>query len=284
MKNHKKLDKPYTVPCIIAVNIGLIAVIYWWVFHHENIETLVPVSPNVDRLIFQVPCSKDYNLEDFEDCKPKKCGRVVMDNIVSKEDARHLLMVAKKGLALGGSNGGASILDLHSGALSKDNSFINIYRLIEDQQINLLSETDFSIYRKVKNSIHEAITREFKIPKNKLFLTKPTFFSRMNMTEAKSIHDEYWHGHVDKETYGSFHYTALLYLSTYKEDFTGGRFIFIDKDGNKTVEPRLGRVSFFTSGHENLHRVERLISGVRYAITVAFTCDPKHSITDPTAQ
>ena len=27
-------------------------------------------------------------------------------------------------------------------------------------------------------------------------------------------------------TYGSFDYTCLLYLSTYHEDFTGGRFVF----------------------------------------------------------
>ena len=32
------------------------------------------------------------------------------------------------GLAKGGGNGGASILDLHSGALSHGDSFVNLYR------------------------------------------------------------------------------------------------------------------------------------------------------------
>lgn len=43
-----------------------------------------------------------------------------------------------------------------------------------------------------------------------------------------------------------------------------------------------GRVSFFTSGSENLHRVEKVRWGTRYAITIAFTCNPDHAIADPT--
>lgn len=45
-----------------------------------------------------------------------------------------------------------------------------------------------------------------------------------------------------------------------------------------------GRVSAFTSGSENLHYVERVTGGTRYAITVSFTCDPKHAIEDPKLQ
>lgn len=41
-------------------------------------------------------------------------------------------------------------------------------------------------------------------------------------------------------TYGSFDYTSLLYLSDYSKDFGGGRFVFMDADSNKTVEPRAG--------------------------------------------
>lgn len=43
-----------------------------------------------------------------------------------------------------------------------------------------------------------------------------------------------------------------------------------------------GRVSFFTSGSENLHRVEKVHWGTRYAITIAFSCNPDHGISDPT--
>lgn len=49
---------------------------------------------------------------------------------------------------------------------------------------------------------------------------------------------------------------------------------------NTTVEPRSGRVLMFTSGSENPHAVERVTEGVRFAITVSFTCDSKVSISD----
>ena len=52
-------------------------------------------------------------------CVPAKCGRAVLDNVVSEKESDQLLALAKKGFAKGGGNGGASILDLHSGAISK---------------------------------------------------------------------------------------------------------------------------------------------------------------------
>lgn len=72
-----------------------------------------------------------------------------------------------------------------------------------------------------------------------------------------------------KETYNSFHYTSLLYLSDYQRDFQGGRFIFIDenKEKNQTlqssIEPKKGRISVFTSGAENVHHIEKVTEGTR---------------------
>ena len=37
------------------------------------------------------------------------------------------------------------------------------------------------------------------------------------------IHDEYWHTHADMNNTAHYQYSGLLYLSTYKEDFGGGR-------------------------------------------------------------
>ncbi len=53
-------------------------------------------------------------------------------------------------------------------------------------------------YRNVKNKILRAVASEFHIPNDKLYLTKPTFFSRMTTKPAQTVHDEYWHVHVDK--------------------------------------------------------------------------------------
>ncbi|XP_041473403.1 2-oxoglutarate and iron-dependent oxygenase domain-containing protein 3-like isoform X2 [Lytechinus variegatus] len=146
---------------------------------------------------------------------------------------------------------------------------------------NVFSSEDIKLYRKVADTIKRAIAARFQIPAQKLYLTHPTFFSRMNNKKAKTIHDEYWHSHVDKKTYETFDYTSLLYLTNYGVDFKGGRFVFIDEKANSTVEPKLGRLSFFTSGSENTHFVEKVSSGTRYAITVSFTCDKKHAIQYP---
>lgn len=78
-------------------------------------------------------CADDYAMElnRFENCLPEKCGRFVTDSLVVKEEVDALLDVAKRGFEFGGSDGGASILDLHSGALSKGDTFINIFTLPE---------------------------------------------------------------------------------------------------------------------------------------------------------
>ncbi|KAH0629543.1 hypothetical protein JD844_011684 [Phrynosoma platyrhinos] len=216
-----------------------------------------------DRFI-EIPCSEDYDSHKrFE-------GTCLLQ-----------LIIAERGLSLGGSDGGASILDLHSGALSLGKHFVNMYRYFGDKVHDIFTEEDFQLYRDVRQRIQQKIALAFGISSSSMYLTKPTFFSRINSSEAKTTHDEYWHPHIDKVTYGSFDYTSLLYLSDYTEDFGGGRFVFMDEGANRTVEPRAGRVSFFTSGSENLHHVEKVQWGTRYAITISFTCNPDHGIGDP---
>ncbi|XP_051653512.1 2-oxoglutarate and iron-dependent oxygenase domain-containing protein 3 [Manacus candei] len=245
-------------------------------------EVLAHRSDSLRDKFVEIPCSEDYDSHRrFEGCTPRRCGRGVSDAIITREEAERIRRIAERGLSLGGSDGGASILDLHSGALSLGKHFVNLYRYFGDKIHDIFTEEDFALYRDVRQRIQQRIAEVFGISSSSMYLTKPTFFSRMNSTEAKTTHDEYWHPHVDKVTYGSFDYTSLLYLSDYTQDFGGGRFVFLDADSNKTVEPRAGRVSFFTSGSENLHRVEKVLWGTRFAITISFTCNPEHGIGDP---
>lgn len=181
---------------------------------------------------------------------------------------------------------------------------------------NLKTMVSFVI-QTIRWKIAKAISDKFAIDVNAIYLTHPTFISRIDNTTAKTVHDEYWHQHVDKETYSSFHYTSLLYLNDFYRDFDGGRFIFIDenKEDNKTtrssIEPKKGRVSVFTSGGENVHHIEKVTRGTRlvvptwyklcisverisqfflfvfrfrYAITISFTCNREFAIADPAEQ
>lgn len=94
-----------------------------------------------------VECSADYlsEVDNYEGCYPRQCKRFVSDNVISPREADELLAIAKKGFKLGGSSGGASILDLHSGALSQGPHFVNIYRLEEGQK--LFTKSDFNVFR-----------------------------------------------------------------------------------------------------------------------------------------
>ena len=71
--------------------------------------------------------------------------------------------------------------------------------------------------------------------------------------------------HVDERQYGSFAYTALLYLADAGSDFEGGAFEFMASSADPprqpaaaAVQPRKGRLVLFTSGDEHPHRVTRV--------------------------
>lgn len=67
----------------------------------------------------------------------------MFDNVATEKESHELLTLAKKGLSKGGSDGGASILDLHSGALSKGAAFVDVYKTHPD----LFAKDDFETYK-----------------------------------------------------------------------------------------------------------------------------------------
>ncbi|KAG5885208.1 hypothetical protein JTB14_012231 [Gonioctena quinquepunctata] len=260
--------------------------IYLWYFSKSTKETLLAKqSETYSKRGQHVECSSEYleDIKQYEGCIPNKCGRYISDKIVTANEADLLLRLAIKVMTMGGSSGGATIMDLHSGALSYKDKFINVYA--QNKESNFLNPSDMAVYHFVRTKIQGAIAEAFAVDINSLHLTHPTFFSRLSNVEPRTAHDEYWHAHIDKHTYESFHYTSLLYLNDYSRDFKGGRFVFSDDitqpTKNTTIEPRKGRVLMFTSGSENPHFVERVTEGIRFAITVSFTCDSSKAIQDP---
>ncbi|XP_060127807.1 2-oxoglutarate and iron-dependent oxygenase domain-containing protein 3 isoform X2 [Zootoca vivipara] len=162
-------------------------------------EVLAHQGESLQYKFIEVPCSEDYDSHKrFEGCTPRKCGRGITDAIISREEAERIRRIAEKGLSLGGSDGGASILDLHSGALSLGKHFVNMYRYFSNKVHDTFTEEDFQLYRDVRQRIQQKIALTFGISSSSMYLTKPTFFSRINNSEAKTSHDEYWHPHIDK--------------------------------------------------------------------------------------
>lgn len=68
-----------------------------------------------------------------------------MDNVVTMEEVDTMISIIKKGLSYGGSSGGASILDLHTGAMSKGVHFVNLYKM---ESLNkLFKSTELQVYK-----------------------------------------------------------------------------------------------------------------------------------------
>jgi len=108
--------------------------------------------------------------------------------------------------------------------------------------------------------------------------------------------------HTDEATHAGYHYSCVIYLSTQGVDFEGGDFVFNDpadegyevtqeekeslrrmpieeqmrRSGRKLTpfHPSRGAAVIFSSGWENMHEVEQITKGVRYAVPCFFTTCP----------
>eukprot|EP00933_Yihiella_yeosuensis_P021198 TRINITY_DN16838_c0_g1_i1.p1 TRINITY_DN16838_c0_g1~~TRINITY_DN16838_c0_g1_i1.p1 ORF type:complete len:394 (-),score=88.57 TRINITY_DN16838_c0_g1_i1:85-1200(-) len=203
------------------------------------------------------------------------CARFVIDNAISEDHTKHLreLLELLIDEAWGGGAGPPSVIDLHAETISYKERFVNLTELMKFKSLKFKPE-HVAAYHAVRDSLREQLSKLFGVPAEGL-QHDMTFFSHINASKtAKNLHDEYWHTHVDTAQYGTFAYTTLLYLATEHEDFNGGEFIFEDNSGGiaASVEPRMGRIVAFTSDAENPHRVLKVSSGIRLALTAAFTC------------
>jgi len=238
----------------------------------------------------EIACAADTQAaEELTSCSQARqrgrCGRYVIDGAVETAhvaELRHLLewLVAE---AWGAGSGPPSVVDLHAGSISYKEQFVELGALMKFKSIEFTPQ-QVAAYSAVRTSIRALVASHFGMPEESL-LHDLTFFSHINASkEAKTMHDEYWHSHTDTEQYGTFAYTALLYLATQHEDFEGGTFIFedvIDEHLHQLVEPRVGRLVMFSSEAENPHRVEKVTKGVRLALTAAFTCNAEKAASIP---
>ena len=251
--------------------------------HATNGTSLSSKSSN--GIIYNITCQASNSGDGiFSSCSPKKCARIVVHDFLSLHQVSQLILLVRKALKHGSSLGGVSVFDLYSGAISSGDKFINIYSIHTNSPV--FNPSDFDLVHEIIEKVHSRISVYYGIEFENIFLTNPTFFSEITARPAYNIHDEYWHTHVDKETYEGFEYTSLIYLSDQDTDFKGGNFLY-EYNGNEsglTIEPRPGLLSIFTSGKENPHRVEQVREGVRYALTIGFTCNPNKRIRIPTGQ
>ena len=235
-------------------------------------------------------------------CSPRQCGKVVLDNFASSEETAALRAIAARGMSMAGGAGGPTIMDMASGALSHKDKFVDMWLAFNLTGRPPFTRSDLRPYRALTERVAQAVGTHFGA--TKLWLTSPSFFTEISADRPPKIdNDEYWHSHVDTLQYGSFVYTALLYLNQAGEDFEGGRLTFDSPEQRgggggggggaggggggadaaataALVSPKPGRLVLFSSGAEHPHHVEQVTRGTRLAVTIAYTCDERAAIQD----
>jgi len=94
----------------------------------------------------------------------------------------------------------------------------------------------------------------------------PSLENPIHCDEAVFPHGEGAHGRW------RFHFSSVLWLGESGSDFEGGRLAFYNNSTTPwlEVDPRMGRAAFFSSGWENVHGIQRVTHGHRWAFTAAF--------------
>lgn len=271
-----------TVPSLwylCAVLVMVLALLYS--VQHKESNTLLRTGQ-----LHRVICHTHSYRTDSPATAQLICGRLLIEQYVDAVTVSHLRYIIDSALSVsGGSSSGVSIYDIASGAVSQQQAFASIYQLYKrnnTQHKPLFNTTHIDTYIRLVQAIQSTIQEQFN--QSALYLTKPSFISRITSAPPLTANDEYYHIHVDTQQYGTFLYTALIYLNNHNQHFDGGEFVFVSGAEQRTVEhtvqPSAGSVLIFSSGAENSHYVDRVTDGVRYALTIAFTSDHKHRI-DP---
>ncbi|KAI9905540.1 hypothetical protein PsorP6_013467 [Peronosclerospora sorghi] len=274
---------------LLAVLAGLVVTYYIRQLEKRDFKLIHAaryISRNdvTDYLRFNVTCASVKKSDLFvPGCHQEDetmCGRVVMDNFVTPKQVTQLREIAETGMRNRSKLGGPTIMDINSGFVRDSEGLVNIYqpqsRLSNEKKpgSKLFRKKQFNLYRSVVEMIRQAVMKEFGL--KTLYFSAPTFITRLIGNESwtpAEIHDEYWHPHVDKENTEHYDYSGLLYLADYNEEFTGGLFSFLDEGTETVIEPSRGRLVMFTAGAENLHVVRKVETGVRYVLSLWFTCD-----------
>ena len=115
----------------------------------------------------------------------------------------------------------------------------------------------------------------------------------MHSLHSLDMMDEYWHPHVDMNSTSHYHYSGLLYLSTYSEDFTGGKMVnitFIEASEFRSILVIIGRLTFLDNYYNETHDTykingklndllakPRLILEPKAGRVAIFTAGPEHT-------
>ena len=129
--------------------------------------------------------------------------------------------------------------------------------------------------------MRRALSCEYGVPLCSLRVSS-CFISKFT---ADADHTSYGKLHADEGSVDRSHFSAVLHLQSQGSGFEGGELVFSDplpgSHGSRELTrltPVQGRLHMFSSGWENLHYVDRITSGVRFALPVFFEHTPDYDV------
>ena len=127
------------------------------------------------------------------------------------------------------------------------------------------------LFLRVIERLRRCVADEYDLPLASL-KTEFAFVSRI-CSEAQP--ESYGIVHADESSYSNYHYSTVLQLGTDGQGFEGGEFVFVGANGlpEERFTSTKGRAMMFTSGWENVHYVDKVRSGTRFAMPVFFTTE-----------
>eukprot|EP00968_Pinguiococcus_pyrenoidosus_P002879 scaffold164_cov340-Pinguiococcus_pyrenoidosus.AAC.10 len=131
-----------------------------------------------------------------QECGPK-CGRALIDDFITSEEAERLRDLADRALSRRGRVGGPAIVDLLSGFIRDSNGLGRINDGLQD--LDSIESHEYGFYRGIIERIRLTVIKIFDL--EELFFTAPTFITRITASEQwepQGPHDQYWHPHVDQ--------------------------------------------------------------------------------------
>ena len=141
--------------------------------------------------------------------------------------------------------------------------FVNLFALLKKHDA-FLPLPAVELYLSLTSQLSQRLSSALQ-SSERLYLTRPSFFSRIGSAAAATTHDEYWHPHIDREQYGVFEATALIYLSEHGGDFDGGEFVFVDSATPHTAaEQRQVEVAMMENADSRTKAAESSTAAARH--------------------
>ncbi|XP_070492335.1 2-oxoglutarate and iron-dependent oxygenase domain-containing protein 3-like [Chironomus tepperi] len=259
-KTHPPQLKSHKVFVRIVLAGSVFAMVYF-MSNKEKTSTLAGYKEDIPLREHKLICSADSFTEAEFEKHPKcisACKRFVTDNLMNENEIEQLQELARK--LFQNHDESSEIYHINSNSIALDDVTKSIHDTIKSIQPKII----------------ENIAQRFEISHNLLYITSPTYFSKI--TNITTEYSESMHRHhYDKEIKKNVHYTVIIFLSNYKRNFHGGRFIFVEfekkKKKNHIVDPKAGRVVVYSAGGENTHVLENILNGNLVSLTLSFTCE-----------